>query len=422
MIACPSARALHGALVAFFPLVLGSSAALAELPHHLHVQTLDPDLSVDSPVPGELADLHYGQAVVVRNGIAFISMTRTSPARVAVLSQTASGWVRTQTIEPPDPALAADFGQALAFRDGRLVVGSRSALYVYRRANGVWKLNQTILPPAAAGFGEAMWYEAGELVIGAAERSSPGGSVLVFETDSTGKFVQRAHLKPSDGHDRDDFGASVATTAGRTIVVGAPGESGQHPFGDAAYVFKRNAAHQWVQTQKLVPIDETQWQRFGSAVAMDKGMILVGAPFADPEGGGVGPNTDDGHVAQGAVYGFLPTAGQYVETFKLRPRPDELFDYREFGDQIAMFDKRIAVAANGQMPFGDHAAPAFIFTYSRSGNNVTPLGLAMPGLETATTSIWIANNWLLVGSPFKDCGPDGCPGQANVFDLFRFEP
>jgi hypothetical protein len=152
---------------------------------------------------------------------------------------------------------------------------------------------------------------------------------------------------------------------------------------------------------------------------MDKGMILVGAPLADAEGGPFGP-TEDGHMAEGSAYGYLPSAGNYVESFKLRPRSDELFSYSGFGGRIAMFNERIAVTADGESPFGDHAPPAYILTYSRDGNVVTPLGLAKPGEETQSTSIWIANNWLLVGSPFRTCTSNGCVGQANVFDLVRF--
>jgi hypothetical protein len=370
---------------------------------------------------GDLADLHYGQAVAIRSGKAFVGLSYATPSRVDVLSLTASGWVRTQQIQSPDASPLARFGQTIAFRDGTLVVGSQAAAYVYRRADGVWKLRQTLQLKAAQGQFYSvlsMWYEAGELVIGA------GGSAYVFETDSSGKFVQRARLQPANADAHDHFGSSVATTAGRMIVVGAPGEGLQNPPRDSAYVFRRDASHRWVQTQKLVPIDEVRWQEFGAAVAMDNGMILVGAPLADGEGGPIGPPTQDNHIAQGSVYGYLPTSGQYVETFKLHPRPDELFIYGGFGGQIAMFGKRIAVAAYDVLPGGggDHAPSAFVFTYSRTGNDVASLGLALPGPETASTSLSIANRWLLVGSPFKNCSSTGCPGQANLFDLLRFDP
>ncbi len=422
MITWPSLRPLRGALIAFFPVVFASHTALAELPHHLHVQTLDPDPAlVMDPTTGGLADLRYGHAVAIRNGMAFISMTQADPERVDVWSQTANGWERTQTIEAPDSAAAADFGRTLAFRDGALIVGADKAAYVYRRSSGAWKLKQTLAPPSAdniASFAVAMWYEAGELVISGVESQTARGSVYVFEPDASGKFVERTRLQPRDGFDRDFFGESVATTRGRTIVVGAPGES--NLGRDAAYVFRRNAAHEWVQTQKLVPAGKDSWENFGTAVAMDNEMILIGAPSADAEGRDIGPPTDDEHVAQGVVYGYVPVGGQYVETLRLRPSPDELFAYEHFGQRLAMFGKRIAVSAHDEMISGLHAPPALIISYSRIGNDVIPLGLAKLGAETQSTSLSIANNLLLAGSPFKTCTSDGCLGQANILDLLRF--
>lgn len=85
-----------------------------------------------------------------------------------------------------------------------------------------------------------------------------------------------------------------------------------------------------------------------------------------------------------------------------------------------MFDTRIAVAAsevNNQT--GD--APAIVFTYTRSGSAVTALGTARD--VPFSTSVSIADNLLLVGSPFENqCAPGGCAGKANVFDLRRLIP
>jgi len=60
-------------------------------------------------------------------------------------------------------------------------------------------------------------------------------------------------------------------------------------------------------------------------------MLVVGAPNVDVEGFSGSPPTADGHVAGGAAYGFVLVGGSFVETLKLRPRPDENFAYAEFG-------------------------------------------------------------------------------------------
>ena len=126
----------------------------------------------------------------------------------------------------------------------------------------------------------------------------------------------------------------------RLFVVGSP--------GDAAYTFRRNSSGNWVQAQKLVPAVPAPG--FGTSVAIDRDMILVGAPFVDREGGDGGSPTPDDHVAGGAVFGFLPGVSGYIESFKLRPRPDERFEYEEFGSEIAMSGTRIAIKATGFRP------------------------------------------------------------------------
>ena len=97
------------------------------------------------------------------------------------------------------------------------------------------------------------------------------------------------------------------------------------------------------------------------------------------------PPTADGHIAGGAAYGFVPVSGLFVETFKLRPRPDENFEYREFGMQVEMFDKRIVVAA--AEPLNLLLGVGYVHSYSRNGSTVTPLGIAT-GFTQSTASGW----------------------------------
>jgi hypothetical protein len=202
------------------------------------------------------------------------------------------------------------------------------------------------------------------------------------------------------------------------IVIGAPGDSRTNSKC-AAYVFRRNSSGSWVQRLRLVATETQAGDHFGQAVAIDKGMIVVGAPFVDVEGGAFGPPTSDDHVAGGAAYGFVPVAGSFIETFKLRPRIDENFAYVEFGRQIEMFDKHIVVAALNESEISGTRA-AEVHSYARDGSTVTPVGLARGVAET--TSIALANQWLLLGSAFDfrcvAVGP--CIGGAAIFDLNRF--
>ena len=342
----------------------------------------------------ELRRGSFGSAVAIRNGIAFIGNTDARPtARVAVYGLTATGsWVRTGTLTPPDAASADDFGRAIVFRDGLVLIASAQAVHVFKRSNGVWKAVQKLTPPpidTPPDFRQfpregAMRYENGILAIGSFSYSDSTfrnvvSVVYIYEHDVTGKLVRRATLKASDASLNDQFGADVGV-AGNTVVVGAPGLN-------AAYVFRRRSDGRWVETQKLQTADTPARGDFGSAVAIDRGMIIVGAPWFDcvERHGehlvGCGDfNSEAEHTSSGAAFGFVPIAGSYVEMFKLRPRPDEHSGYWDFGSRIVMFDKHIAIGAGnvtiGESPERFDGMGGLVFTYTRDGSTVSARGLA----------------------------------------------
>ena len=284
--------------------------------------------------------------------------------RVGVYSSSPTALVRTTTLVPSPATASGEFGRALAYRDGILVVGARQAAYVFQRSNGVWTQRQKLTPPAADGvlvFAQVLHYENGTLAVGADRHTSPG-AVYIYERDATGKFIARGKLLSPDSSAFDGFGTSISM-GGQAMVIGAPGN-------EAAYIFRRNSAGVWRHNQKLVPSDQSALHSgFGSAVAIDRQMIIVGAPGA---GGDLGS-------PPGAAYVFTPGGGIFVETLKLDPGP-ELYreDHVLFGRQIAMFDQRIVIGA--QSFESDNPLVGFVgFSFTRSGSSVLPRGVMQRG-------------------------------------------
>jgi hypothetical protein len=338
--------------------------------------------------------------------------------RVAVFTQGTSGWTRTGTLTASDATSDDRFGHAVSFRDGLVVVGSRRAAYVFKQVNGVWRQQQKIVPPAADGvafFAHDLKHEAGVLAIGTeGDVNNPTRtSVYIFEQDTTGKFVRRARVRAADGHPGDRFGWSIGMT-NAIIVVGAPWHDQAR---GAVYILGRNKSGSWVQRQKLVAIERQTSDQFGTAVAVDRGMILVGAPTAVPPG--LDPDLD--FPLRGVVYGFLPGTTQYLESFQLYQTRDGL-PFQDFGSSIAMFDKRIAVGGSEFSQDGEVEGRALVATYTRDGSSVLPLGFVSH--DTTAVSVAIANNLLLVGSPFTGAClfAGSCVGRANLYHLNRFEP
>ena len=408
-------------LVASIAVALASfwvSPASAELRHHAWLQGLGPTAE-ESNDRGSITDrTEFGYDVAIRNGLAFVGMPwALGTGRVAVFSQGANGWVRSATITASDMTTDDEFGRAVSFRDGLLIVGSKRAAYVYKRVNGLWREQQKIVPPAADGmaqFARDLKHEAGILAIGAFDdrdlsvTPTTADSVYVFEQDATGRFVRRARVTSGSGHFRDGFGGAIDMTSA-IIVVGGEGEG-------AAYILGRNSSGNWVRRQKLVGSGEPGG--FGAAVAVDRGMILVGAPATIVPGRE--PLPDDYLRVSGVVYGFVPGGNKYVEAFKLEQRLDEFSAY-QFGQSIAMRNDRIAVGASDEFDFifNEQGLGGFVLTYSRDGSIVRPLGIAR-ALTPVTVSI--ANNVLLIGTPFSGYCPfqDSCAGAAALMDLNRF--
>ncbi|HET9445667.1 MAG TPA: FG-GAP repeat protein [Steroidobacteraceae bacterium] len=392
---------------------LASAPASAELPEHLVVDGIGPggaDFEVEGPgEPPITFNLLFGETVAMRNGVAFVSIPLSHGGRVAVLNQTPTGWRGVQTLNAPIPD--ADFGRTITFRDGLVIVGDATSAYVYKRnSSGVWTLRQTLRPPVAdavALFPVALKYEGGTLLASAFHDTLPN-LVYVFELGADGRFVRRARLRALDARPFDDFGRSLSMTK-TALVVGARG---------AAYIFRRNSLGDWVQTQKLTPVATATG--FGASVAIDQDMIIVGAPQEDIE---TEFDTPDAHWAGGAAYVFLPVAGRYLESLRLRPRVDERFDYRNFGTHVAMFDRYIAISAVGRPTFISSAAEGIVFTYTRDGSTVLARGIASSHFQSASgnISLALANNWLMVGHLGDERCPFGCPGAATVYDVNRFQ-
>jgi hypothetical protein len=285
-------------------------------------------------------------------------------------------------------------------------------VYVYKLVNGAWREQQKITPLAAnkaVVFAGDLKHETGVLAIGSLGDHLPSdvarpNSLYIFEQGSAGGFVRRARfLAPADGTTSGDgrFAQSVSMT-NAIIVVSAI---------NSAYIFGRNSTGNWVRRQKLLPANPDAID-FGVAVAVDRDLILVGAP------GTIDP-TDENRA--GSVHGFTPGAASYVEAFEITS-PE--FSVWQFGSAIAMFGDHVAVASSELPVDGESQPVVHVATYLRIGSTLQPLGRTGFGPGTFPASIAIANNVLLVGSPFdSSCvffGPP-CVNRADFFLLNRFQ-
>jgi len=217
------------------------------------------------------------------------------------------------------------FGGSVAVGCGRIVVGAEqnSDNGSYTGSAYIFDLDGTqlakIMPSDAAGgklFGRSVAVGSGRIVVGAFGDST----AYIFDLDGT----QLAKITASDGPTNNFFGNSVAVGNGR-IVVGADDDDDNGSNSGAAYIFDINGT----QLAKITASDGADGDRFGEAVAVGNGRIVVGA-WAD----------DDNASASGSAYVFDLDGNQLAKITA------------SDGDVADLFSKSAVAIGNGRIVVG----------------------------------------------------------------------
>ncbi len=229
------------------------------------------------------------------------------------------------------------------------------------------------------------------------------GSIAVAA--ASGQVISETlKLLPENGHEEDYFGCSVALMDGG-VAIGADGvlqEKG------SVFLFDNSTGQ---QAFELRAQDRIGGAQFGWSVAMDEGIIAVGAPFIYAED------------RSGWAYLFDAITGEQLA--KLIPDDAQYYDY--FGYLIAMDAGLVAVGAPGDFDNGPSSGSGYVFEVA-TGRQVVKLlptdGLAHDG---AGTCIDIQDGIVALGAPFSDSnGVDS--GCVYLFDahsgtqLFKLLP
>ena len=172
------------------------------------------------------------------------------------------------------------------------------------------------------------------------------GSAYVFHRDRQEGWKKVDVLVPPIRRDGDEFGASVVME-GNTLVVGAPGTRGEQDtsaFDTGAVYFYRLEDGVWKpdvvsasmetggkNNEGVVqPTFASDWvarARFGQSLAIQDGVVLVGAPK---------------HAAQPTVYVFTRENGVWGERGKLRAKSGARSN---FGASVALTKTKVFVGA-----------------------------------------------------------------------------
>lgn len=360
-----------------------------------------------------------GHAALV--GATFEKIGANANAGAAYLYEPVDGaWTQTRRFMAPDRHENDFFGTAVAVDSDLIVIGAGNAdtdeiadtgaAYVFERTEDVWTRTQKLtatLPVGGLNFGAAAAISGGQLFV-----SSPAedhsevvqpGVIYVFEKDLSGVWQNVDKLTASDFAALDFLGVTLATD-GDLLVAGAPfaKRAGLQSAG-AAYVYRR-VGGVWHEEARLMPDVPQASSEFGVSVAVDNGVIIVGAGY----------ETVDEQSQAGAAYVFEKIDGAWQQTKKLttpKPAPTD-----RYGAAVGITNGVALVGAYlNDNAAGDNAGATFVYNHVDSDWAFQGL---LVGADTGAGdlfgwSIAAHNGGALISSPF-----DGLNlGTAYVFSI-----
>jgi hypothetical protein len=316
------------------------------------------------------AEDKFGVSVAVDGNLAVIGAYECDINNVAnagaayVYEHTGSTWLQRQKLTASDASAGAQFGWSVAIEADTIAVGSNfanntGAAYIFTRSGDVWSQQQKLTASDACGgdyFGCSVAVSGNTVIIGAYKDDALTGSAYVFVWNgSTWDYSQK--LTASDTKAGDCFGNSVAIDT-NAILVGSyyssPFEIGSE---GSVYYFTRNAGI-WSQQAILTASDPRYADHFGSSVAFDANIAVIGAYECDING------IDN----SGAAYVFYKTVSGWSQQQKLIDNDDPCAN-EDFGRSVAIESNAIFVGC----PYNrvDGKQTGSVFEFVRTGQSWT---------------------------------------------------
>jgi hypothetical protein len=338
-------------------------------------------------------------------------------------------------------ALAADRGIVGAVYEDHDATGggqaedAGSAYVLVRNGNG-WTQEQKITASdrgAVDHFGSSVAISGDYAIVGAMweDENAQGtnglldpGSAYIF-VRSGGSWVQQQKIVASDRSDFDSFGNSVAINGDYAVVAAVDDDEGEGPGSvlsgaGSIYVFVRNGST-WTQQRKLVPADRQAADRFGESVAIEGERIVVGARFSARDAAGNNPLSQ-----AGAAYVFKRTGTLWTQEQKLVAVDRAMGD--QFGRSVAISGDHVAVGAanedentTGGNTLAD-AGSAYVFHLI--GGTWTQLQKLVAADREAGdlfgVSVGLHNDRLVVGAPNEDHDASGTAPATDAGAAYVF--
>jgi FG-GAP repeat protein len=239
------------------------------------------------PNDGALGD-NFGVSVAIDNGVAVVGAPEDDDNGIdsgsAYLFNAVTG-SQYAKLTPSNGAANDAFGHSVAISNGIVAVGAlrhenggvvSGAVYLFNAVTGTQLAQLTPNDSTQfQQFGYSLAIDSNTVAVGAL------GSASAFIFDAI-SFTQLSELTPSTPG--NGFGWSIGID-GNNVVVGALLDPINGLQSGSGYLFNASTG---IELAKLVPSDGAQLEQFGSSIAIDIDLVVVGARNDDDNGQGSG--------------------------------------------------------------------------------------------------------------------------------------
>ncbi|MCI0388648.1 MAG: hypothetical protein MOB07_07755 [Acidobacteria bacterium] len=376
---------------------------------------------------GEAIDW-FGRSVAISGGTivagAPLDNSGTNPdlGSAYVFVRSGTVWTQQQRLTANIAYSNDQFGSAVAINGDTAIIGAPQAkpfgtfdqgkAYIFVRTGGVWSLQQTLSAnDGAAGdnFGSSVALNGDTALIGvrwddigtATGTELDQGSAYLFTRVGT-LWGPRHRFTAQDGAARENFGNAVALS-GDTAFVGAPHTKvGANVTQGALYPFGCG----YVEQQTITGAGVAAGDRFGSAVAIDGDVAVIGSPY----------DTVGTASLQGSAHVFVRDDGYWARAVQLFANDGAAGD--RFGSAVAISGNTIVISATHKNINGAVYRGA-VYVFVRSGGTWIQQARLVAGDGAANdffgSSVSISGNRVAVGSPEDEIGGKRAQGSVTLF-------
>ena len=285
-----------------------------------------------------------------------------------------TSWVEQTKLTAHDAEEDDRFGISAAISGDYAVVGSffdddsgsrSGSAYIFKRNGTSWIEQVKLVPSDGAAddwFGVNVSIDGDYAVIGSRyddnEKGIDAGAVYIFKREGS-NWIEQTKLMPIDSLDSVLF--EVSAIEGDNLIVGAWKDSKIATMAGSFYIFKRDEDN-WLKVDRFFASDVDTRDHFGSAVAISRDRLVIGAYLNDDDGGG-----------SGSSYIFRWDGANWYEEMKITASDGDTMDY--FGSSVDIDQNFVVVAARQDDDKGEDSGAVYVYQLEPTSVQEGPAGV-----------------------------------------------